>query len=61
MPINWILGYKPQQYQHLTPADEGSTHISHIQSCERIYTHIQSILKTLILSHISQKQSLYKI
>ena len=55
MPINWILGHKPQQYQHLTPADERSTHISHIQSCERIYTHIQSILKTLILSHISQK------
>ena len=54
-----ILTYNPMSgYQHLTPAGEGSTHILTYNPV-RIYTYILyiwSILKTLILSHISQSK-----
>ena len=45
-------------YQHLTPAGEGSTHIPTYNPVSG-FTHIsdiRSILKTLILSHISQSR-----
>ena len=59
--LTLIFTYNPVSgYQHLTPASERSTLILTYNPVSGL-THIWSILKTLIFSHISQKQGLYKI
>ena len=63
--MSHILTYNPVSgYQHLTPTGEGSTHILTYNPASG-FIHTSDIFdqfkKTLILSHILQKQILYKI